>query len=71
MVLVNSASDYNLYRRHHFCSSRFSDMSDNTSPRVNSARLSDYVGRHVRLAAKVLKAGLIRIGCTMDTDSTL
>ncbi|KAK7681367.1 hypothetical protein QCA50_015458 [Cerrena zonata] len=30
-------------------------MSDITSPRVNSARLADHVGRHVRLAGKVLK----------------
>jgi len=32
-----------------------SDDNKNLSTRVNAARLSEYIGRHVRLACKVLK----------------
>jgi hypothetical protein len=39
----------------------YSEGSDNNpdlSPRVNSARLADYVGKHVRLACKALQVSL-------------
>ena len=36
-----------------------SSEDKNLSTRVNAARLSEYVGRHVRLACKVLKVRVL------------
>ena len=36
-----------------------SDTDKNLSTRVNAARLPEYIGRHVRLACKVLKVRVL------------
>jgi hypothetical protein len=46
-------------------------MSEHLSPRVNSARLPDYIGRIVRLTARVEKVRPMPcIVCTLQSEST-
>ena len=43
------------------------EIEKNLSTRVNSARLQGYIGRHVRLACKVLK---VRASSTLPVSET-